>query len=90
MALVPTEMIMWEASPPRGLRLVPSFPLQPEPISTVSTSPKPLSFRTARHLVPSSLRVKVTLFLAAVPLPLFPLPLVVPLASTSSPKVAGT
>jgi hypothetical protein len=54
------EMIMWEASPPSGLRYGLVSLLHPEPMSTSSRSPWPLSSRTARHRRPSAVRVNVT------------------------------
>lgn len=53
-------MIMWEASPPIGLRWVVFPESHPEPMNTSSTSPSPLSSWTARHLFPSAFRVNVT------------------------------
>ena len=73
---------MWEASPRSGLRCVPLFELHPGPIRISSRSPRPLSSRTARHRLPSAVRVKLT------PLTAPPLPL--PVSSpppTSSPVV---
>ncbi len=58
--LEPMVMIMWEASPPIGLRWVVLPESHPEPIKTSNTWPSPLSSRTARHLFPSAFRVNVT------------------------------
>lgn len=51
---------MCDASPPNGLWLVPLPELQPDPIRTSRTSPKPLSVWIARHRRPSAVREKVT------------------------------
>jgi hypothetical protein len=59
LALEPIEITMWEASPPSGLRCVPSE-WHPEPMSTSVRFPKPSSSRTARQRVPSAFLVKVT------------------------------
>lgn len=59
MALEPMEITMWDVSLFIGLRGL-LFEVHPLPIRISSTSPWPLSSRTARHRFPSAFRVKLT------------------------------
>lgn len=77
-ALEPMEMIMWEASPPIGLRYGLLSEEQPGPMSTSSRPPWPLSSRTVRHRFPSAVRVNVT-----------PGPRMTVLTLSSSPAATG-